>query len=423
MASLPAVWKIPPHRRSPGLVLGVALLLLQIPWAPALADEELEPMPARSPGVTADAEEEIEPPPVRSPEVTTVTDREPGEAVLSRPWGVVELLDCEVAPGERRRLFLRASESFAGDSVEIPVLAIRGEGAGPVVCMTAGVHGDELNGIEIVRQIFEDVSPKQVSGMLLGVPVANLHGFRRGSRYLPDRRDLNRYFPGHPAGSSASRIASALFEGVVRHCDAMVDLHTGSFYRTNLPHLRANLKNPRVLELVEAFGIGVVVHSEGLIGTLRRASTDAGIPAITYEAGEPKRFQTREIDRGVEGMRSMLRRMDVLDGEAPAPSPQRLYYQSRWVRVNEGGDLHHPPRARRAHRIRRSAGNGDRSGLQRALPADRARLRAHPRHGRLPGGDSRLRGISHRRRDRAARGGGGFASGGGRDSASPAVVG
>jgi predicted deacylase len=294
-------------------------------------------MPDRFPGVTTDAEEDIEPPPVRSPEVTTVTDREPGEAVLSRPWGVVELLDSEVAPGERRRLFLRASESFAGDSVEIPVLAIRGERAGPVVCMTAGVHGDELNGIEIVRQIFEQVSPKQVSGMLLGVPVANLHGFRRGSRYLPDRRDLNRYFPGHPAGSSASRIASALFEGVVRHCDAMVDLHTGSFYRTNLPHLRANLMNPRVLELVEAFGVGVVVHAEGMIGTLRRASTDAGIPAITYESGEPQRFQAREIDRGVEGMRSMLRRMGVLDGEAPAPSQQWLYYQSRWVRVNDGG--------------------------------------------------------------------------------------
>jgi predicted deacylase len=249
----------------------------------------------------------------------------------------VELLDSEVAPGERRRLFLRASESFAGDSVEIPVLAIRGERAGPVVCMTAGVHGDELNGIEIVRQIFEHVSPKQVSGMLLGVPVANLHGFRRGSRYLPDRRDLNRYFPGHPAGSSAARIASALFGGVVQHCDAMVDLHTGSFYRTNLPHLRANLTNPRVLELVEAFGVGVVVHAEGMIGTLRRASTDAGIPAITYEAGEPKRFQAREIDRGVEGMRNMLRRMGVLDGEAPASRQQWLYYQSRWVRVNDGG--------------------------------------------------------------------------------------
>jgi predicted deacylase len=287
--------------------------------------------------VVLDVEEEVEPSPAVPPDVIPVTESEPGPAVLSRPWGGMQLLECEVAPGERRRLFLRASESFAGDSVEIPVLAIRGERAGPVVCMTAGIHGDELNGIEIVRQIFEHVSPSQLSGMLVGVPVANLHGFRRGSRYLPDRRDLNRYFPGHPAGSSASRIASALFEGVVRHCDAVVDFHTGSFYRTNLPHLRANLLDPQVLELAQAFGIGVVVHSEGLIGTLRRASTDAGIPAITYEAGEPKRFQGREIDRGVEGMRSMLRRLGVLSGNAPPPSRPRLYYQSRWVRVNDGG--------------------------------------------------------------------------------------
>jgi predicted deacylase len=272
-----------------------------------------------------------------SPEVTAVTDDESGEVVLSRPWGAMKLLDCDVAPGERRRLFLRASESFAGDSVEIPVLAVRGERAGPVFCMTAGVHGDELNGIEIVRQFFEHVSPKQISGMLLGVPVANLHGFRRGSRYLPDRRDMNRYFPGHPAGSSASRIANALFEGVVHHCDALVDFHTGSFHRTNLPQLRANLRNAEVLELARAFGIGVVVHSEGTVGTLRRASTDSAIPAITYEAGEPKRFQAEEIGRGVEGVRNMLRTMGVLDGDFPTPRQQRIYYESRWVRVNDGG--------------------------------------------------------------------------------------
>jgi predicted deacylase len=313
------VWKTTLHGRGLGLALGIALLLLDAVSGPARADEE------------------IEPPPEAPPEVTTVTDEEPAPALLSRPWGVMEILGYEVAPGERRRLFLRASESFAGDSVEIPVLAVRGERAGPVVCLTAGVHGDELNGIEIVRQIFEHVSPKQLSGMLVGVPVANLHGFRRGSRYLPDRRDLNRYFPGHPAGSSASRIANALFVDVVLRCDALVDFHTGSFYRTNLPQLRANLTQEDVMELARAFGIGVVVHSEGMVGTLRRASTDAGIPAITYEAGEPQRFQAHEIERGVEGMRNTLRSMRVLEGGVPAPNRQRMYYRSRWVRVNDGG--------------------------------------------------------------------------------------
>jgi predicted deacylase len=319
MASLSAVWQFTPHGRGLGLALGIASLLLQWPASPSRASEELEPSP------------------VPPPAVTGVTDERPADTVLSRPWGTVKILGTDVAPGQRRRLFLRASESFAGDSVEIPVLVIRGERAGRVFCMTAGVHGDELNGIEIVRQFFERVSPGELSGMLLGVPVANLHGFRRGSRYLPDRRDMNRYFPGHPAGSSASRIAYALFDGVVRHCDGLVDFHTGSFYRTNLPQLRANLRDPRVLELARAFDVGVVVHSEGMIGTLRRASSDVGIPAITYEAGEPQRFQAREIARGVEGMRNMLRTLGALEGDVTTQEQQRIYYESRWVRVNDGG--------------------------------------------------------------------------------------
>jgi predicted deacylase len=316
IARLPPALKLTP--RGP-LRLGIALWLLLLLPGPARAAEEFE----------ADVPE--------APDVTAVTEEVPADTVLSIPWGVMQILDADVAPGERRRLFLRASESFAGDSVEIPVLVVRGERAGPVFCMTAGVHGDELNGIEIVRHFFEHVNPKRLSGTLLGVPVANLHGFRRGSRYLPDRRDLNRYFPGHPAGSSASRIANALFDGVVRHCDALVDFHTGSFYRANLPQLRANLKDPRVLELAQAFGIGVVVHSEGLVGTLRRASTDAEIPAITYEAGEPKRFQDDEIKRGVEGMHNLLCTLGALDGDPPAPSRQRIYTSSRWVRVDDGG--------------------------------------------------------------------------------------
>jgi predicted deacylase len=316
IARLPPASRITPCG---ALRLGIALWLLALLSGPARAAEEFE----------------LEVP--EAPDVTVVTEEEPARAVLSLPWGVMQILDADVAPGERRRLFLRASESFAGDSVEIPVLAVRGKRAGPVVCMTAGVHGDELNGIEIVRHFFEHADPKRLSGTLLGVPVANLHGFRRGSRYLPDRRDLNRYFPGHPAGSSASRIANALFDGVVRHCDALVDFHTGSFYRTNLPQLRGDLQDARVLELVRAFGIGVVVHSEGLIGTLRRASTDAEIPAITYEAGEPTRFQDEEIARGVEGMRNLLRTLGVLDGDPPAQGRQRIYYSSRWVRVDDGG--------------------------------------------------------------------------------------
>lgn len=257
-------------------------------------------------------------------------------AVTSTAWDAIELLGRSVSAGGKRRLFLRASESFAGTSVEIPVPVIRGLTPGPTVCLTAGVHGDELNGVEIVRKVFETIAPADLSGMLIGVPVVNLHGFRRSSRYLPDRRDLNRFFPGHPGGSSASRIASALFQNVVLHCDRLVDFHTGSFHRTNIPQLRADLRRPEVLEMARGFGTPLIIHSEGAPGTLRRAAMNAGITAITYEAGEPMRFQVEEIARGFEGMRQLLATMDMVGRPSRRGEPE-VFYHSRWVRVNDGG--------------------------------------------------------------------------------------
>jgi predicted deacylase len=256
--------------------------------------------------------------------------------MASVPWDRVELLGQAVAPGDRRRLSLRAGESFAGDAVDIPVLVVRGTTPGPTLCLVAGVHGDELNGIEIVRKVFEEIAPRDLSGMLVGVPVANVHGLRRSSRYLPDQRDLNRFFPGHPGGSSASRIANALFESVVKRCDALVDFHTGSFQRTNLPQVRGDLGSPRILELAQGFAIGEIVHSGGRSGTLRRAAADAHIPAVTFEAGEPLRFQAEEIDRGVAGMRGLLASLHMGKGGGPR-RPHRIYYRSRWLRVNDGG--------------------------------------------------------------------------------------
>lgn len=275
--------------------------------------------------------------PEEAPEPAAADEvREPSSSIASTPWGEVELLGQTVAPGDRRRLSLRAGESFAGDAVDIPVLVIRGTTPGPTLCMVAGVHGDELNGIEVVRKVFEETTPRELSGMLIGVPVANVHGLRRSSRYLPDNRDLNRFFPGHPAGSSASRIANALFEGVVERCDALVDFHTGSHQRTNLPQVRGDLRVPRILELARGFGTGEIVHNEGRPGTLRRAANDAGVPAITFEAGEPLRFQTREISRGVQGAQGLLTAWRMVPG-GKLRKRHRVYYQSRWLRVNDGG--------------------------------------------------------------------------------------
>jgi len=257
-------------------------------------------------------------------------------ATASVTWDDFEILSERVAPGEVRRLMLQTSESFVGMSVDTPVHVLRGLTPGPTVCLVAGIHGDELNGVEIVRQVFESLDPAEVSGTLIGVPVANIHGFRRSSRYLPDRRDLNRYFPGNPAGSAASRIAAALFREVVLHCEVLVDFHTGSFHRSNVPHVRANLLDGKVFAVARGFGVDWVVHNGGRPGTLRRAAVDAGIPAITYEAGEPLRFQASEIERGVAGTRRLLVGMEMIDGASSRTNPT-IIFRSTWIRVDDGG--------------------------------------------------------------------------------------
>lgn len=261
-------------------------------------------------------------------------------SAAAEEWPPLHVLGKVVVPGQTLTLSLLASESFMGAALPTPVLVTRGARPGPSLCLTAGIHGDEVNGVEIVRQVVEKVDPVKLSGTVIAVPIVNLHGFRRGSRYLPDRRDLNRYFPGNPHGSSASRIAHAFFDGVIRHCDMLVDLHTGSFHRTNVPQVRADLREPKVTELAVAFGAEIVVHSVGTPGTLRRAAVSATIPAITYEAGEPTRFQREEVERGVQGVRSVMRSLEMLDERGSwLRGNQRVYYRSRWVRVDDGGIL------------------------------------------------------------------------------------
>jgi predicted deacylase len=255
-------------------------------------------------------------------------------------WGDFSILGSAVAPGERRRIWLPVSESFSGADLRTPVFIVRGTASGPSLCVTAGVHGDEVNGVEVVRRLLQRVEPEELRGMLVAVPIVNLSAVRRGSRYLPDRRDLNRYFPGRPTGSAASRIAHAFFEGVVRHCSALVDVHTGSFHRKNLHQVRADLSKPRVLELAQWLGAGVVVHNSGREGTLRRAAGDAGIPAVTVEAGEPARFDEAEVERGVEGLERLLSSAGMREGPSLLTrQTQRIYRRSSWIRADDGGIL------------------------------------------------------------------------------------
>lgn len=250
------------------------------------------------------------------------------------------LLKSEVLPGITTRLGWSPSVSFMGISAPTAVLVLNGVKPGPTLCLTAAIHGDELNGIEIVRRVLYNIDPQELSGSIIGVPIVNLEGFRAGSRYLSDRRDLNRFFPGNPEGSSASRIAYSFFHEVVSHCDMLIDLHTGSFRRTNLPQLRADLNYPEVADLSRKMGAIVVVQSEGAEGSLRRAATENGIPAVTLEAGAPHELDKGAVEIGVKSVESALDGLGLISRRSfwqRAEEP--VYYQSTWVRSDEGGIL------------------------------------------------------------------------------------
>ncbi len=255
------------------------------------------------------------------------------------PAAPLQLLGKEIMPGTAHRLSWSATELFEGVPVSTPVLVVNGASPGPTLCLTAAVHGDELNGIEIVRRVMHEIAPSKLSGALIGVPIVNVQGFRRGSRYLPDRRDLNRYFPGNPNGSAAARIAYSLFNDVIAHCDALVDLHTGSFERSNLPQIRADLRNPDVVTLTQGFGSMVVLHSKPTVGTLRHAATLAEIPAVTVEAGGPSQLELAEVKHGVKGIETLLSTLGMVRKRRFWGDPEPVYYKSSWVRADNGGIL------------------------------------------------------------------------------------
>ncbi len=256
--------------------------------------------------------------------------------VAEEPFSI---LGAELLPGTSARLSWSATELFEGVPVSTPVLVNNGAKPGPTLCLTAAVHGDELNGIEMVRRVMHDLDPARMSGAVIGVPIVNVQGFRRGSRYLPDRRDLNRYFPGNPNGSAASRIAHSFFANVIQHCDALIDIHTGSFERANLPQIRADLRNPDVVTLTQGFGSMVILHSTPATGTLRYAATRAGIPTVTLEAGGPSELELNEVKLGVKGIETLVYTLGMVKKMRLWGEPEPVYYRSSWVRADNGGIL------------------------------------------------------------------------------------
>ena len=268
-----------------------------------------------------------------TPEIAQETPAEP-EAPKSRS---ITLLGTEIPPGLATRVAWRPGHALKGLASQAPVLVVNGAEAGPTLCITGAVHGDELNGIEIVRQVLHSVKASKLKGTLIGVPIVNIQGFLRSSRYLVDRRDLNRFFPGTQHGSLASRIAYSFFHQVITNCSALVDVHTGSFYRDNIPQLRADLKVPSVVEMTEGFGSTLVLQSSGAEGTLRKAAVKNGIPAVTLELGGPMILDATAVEHGVEGILNLMDSLGMYKKLSFWGTPKPVYYESLWVRAEHGG--------------------------------------------------------------------------------------
>ncbi|MEJ2372654.1 MAG: succinylglutamate desuccinylase/aspartoacylase family protein [Sulfurimonas sp.] len=218
---------------------------------------------------------------------------------------------------------------------------IRGKKDGPVVFISAAIHGDELNGIEIIRRLKKLNILKKIRGTLILVPVVNVYGMMNLSRYLPDRRDLNRSFPGSSKGSLAARIAKIFFDEVVSKCSLGIDLHTGSIHKINLPQIRTNLDNEYTARLAKVFEAPVVLHSELRDGSLRAQAQENDVPILLYEAGEALRFDEGSIRIGVKGIVNVLRE----NGNLPKITKQSkkktpvITRESKWIRSSSSGVL------------------------------------------------------------------------------------
>jgi len=246
--------------------------------------------------------------------------------------------DTEIKPGETLSLNLKVSENVLGANVSIPLKVIRSKKAGPTVLVIAGIHGDEMNGVGIVRTLMQK-SPKLLKGSLILIPIVNIFGFESNDRYLPDRRDLNRCFPGNSTGTLGSRLAHFISNEIITKADAIIDLHTAAFPRTNFPQIRADLSNKDIAQLSQAFDASLTVDSKGEPTTLRGWASRSGVPTLCYEAGETNRFEAQAIKYGLVGIRNVLKSLSMISGNHISPKIRLIVSKSTWVRSNSGGIL------------------------------------------------------------------------------------
>ena len=248
----------------------------------------------------------------------------------------------EVGPGERRTIEIPVARLPTAAGLSMPVHVVRGRKPGPSLFVSAAIHGDEINGVEVVGRLLRMKALERIRGTLIAAPVVNVFGFSGYSRYLPDRRDLNRSFPGSERGSLAARLAHIFMEEVVRNATHGIDLHTGALHRTNLPQLRITQGDEVALAMARRFGALVVLQSEVRDGSLRAAAAERGVPLLVFEGGEALRFDEWAIRAGLRGVLATMHHLDMLPPRRkegrPVVDPVVASF-SHWIRAPEGGIL------------------------------------------------------------------------------------
>ncbi|MEJ2508910.1 MAG: succinylglutamate desuccinylase/aspartoacylase family protein [Gammaproteobacteria bacterium] len=248
--------------------------------------------------------------------------------------------DTRIAPGERLTVDLPVAKLYTHTQMAMPVHVVNGRRKGPRLFVSAAIHGDEIIGVEVIRRLLRLPALKRLRGSLFAIPIVNVHGLIHRSRYLPDRRDLNRSFPGSERGSLAARLADLVMTEIVEQCTHGIDIHTAAQHRSNLPQIRANLDDPDTERLARAFGVPVLLNSDLRDGSLREAAAERGMPMLLYEAGEALRFDEVSVRAGVDGIVNVMRTLEML----PASRRKRrgepmISRASTWVRAPESGIL------------------------------------------------------------------------------------
>ena len=250
-----------------------------------------------------------------------------------------------ISRGEQRRVEIPITMLATQGALSMPIEVIAGEEDGPILAITSTVHGDELNGIEIIRQLIPLLSPSTLAGTLIAIPIVNVPAFMTQSRYLPDRRDLNRSFPGKKSGSQASRIAYTVMDQVIKHCTHLIDIHSASAHRSNAQQVRASLNKPEAAACAKSFGAPFVIHSSERDGSLRWAASNLGLTSIVYEAGDAGRFDRDAIDTGLWGVLGVMNHLEMVAPKdihvkrirRSKQEASKVYESTKWIRATKGG--------------------------------------------------------------------------------------